>query len=242
MSRLICPLGLLMGLLTLASLSGCSQSGSGADAALVAKYRPLLTMADEPDGAQLIPEVRAALLGESEQHTEEEHAEHEQHEGEDHEEHAHDEHEGHDHAGHDHAGHEHAHEAVTKTTEAIEVVLVGKIGGLANPWQETQPDFPFATNQAAFFLSDPQAVVENEESGHSHAPGEECAFCEAHAADNSELLAMVRFVDEKGGVLRMDVRELFEVSANDTVVVRGSARVVAGGMMVVDATGLYVRR
>ena len=84
--------------------------------------------------------------------------------------------------------------------------------------------------------------MENEESGHSHAPGEECAFCAAHAADNTSLLAMVRFMDEDGNVLRIDVRELFDLEAKETVVVVGTAQVVEGGMLVVDATGLYIRR
>ena len=85
-------------------------------------------------------------------------------------------------------------------------------------------------------------MIENEEAGHVHEPGEECPFCEAHAADRSTMIAMVRFVNEKGDVLPMDVRELFDVKLTDTVVVQGSARVVEGGMMVVDASGLYIRR
>ncbi len=141
------------------------------------------------------------------------------------------------------SGHAHAQEpAIAKATEPIDVALVGRIGGLANPWQETQPDFPFARNQAAFFLADLHAVAENEEGEHAHASGEACAFCEAHAEDRSAMLAMVRFLDKNGDVLRIDVRELFDVKEQATVVVRGTARVVEGGMLVVDATGLYVRR
>lgn len=171
-----------------------------------------------------------------------EHADHDEHA-----EHEHDDHELHEdghgeHAHDDHEAHEHEHVVVVKATEPIDVVLVGQIGGLTNPWQETQPDFPFAKDQATFFLADPQSVTENEESGHAHAPGEECAFCAAHAADRSDMLAMVRFLDENANVLRTDVRQLFDVKEKDTVVVRGTARVIEGGMMVVDATGLYVRR
>jgi len=220
MSRLVCLLALVAGALSVAALTGCGQSSAGIDPELLAKHRARLTLAEEPDGAQVVPEVRNTLLGISDDQEHHDHADHEE-------------------DGHD--DHDHGHE-VTKATEPSEVVLVGQIGGLSNPWKETQPDFPFARNQAAFFLADPMAVVENEESGHVHAPGEECAFCEAHAADRSAMLAMVRFLDENGKVLRTDVRQLFDVKENDTVVIQGTARVIEGGMMVVDATGLYIRQ
>lgn len=120
--------------------------------------------------------------------------------------------------------------------------MVGQVGGLANPWEETQPEFPFASRFAIFFLADPQAVAEHAEEGHVHAPGEECAFCAAHAEENSELFAMVRLVDDNGKPLPIDVRELFDVKENDTVVVKGTAQVVEGGMLVVKASGVYVRK
>ena len=333
MSRAICSLCLVFSLLTLATLTGCSDPGPAIDPAMLAKYSKQLTLADEPDGGQLVSDVRATLLGTNDEiieehiheegddhdhegHSEAEHADHDDHEhetAEEHAEHAHedgdqahehdddgdseqehaeheeddheheateehhehaDEHEAHadhdnhdnhddEHAEHNHAEHAHTedahnheehaehdheegeHEAeaeVVAASEIIEVVLVGQVGGLANPWKETQPDFPFTKNKAVFFLADPIAVVENEESGHNHAPGEECAFCEAHAADQSKMLAMVRFLDEKGDVLPMDVRKLFDVKVTDTIVIHGSAQVVEGGMLVVDATGLYIRR
>ena len=244
------------------SLTGCSRYGSGADPALIAQHRTRLTLSEEPEDVLTVVDVREELLGENvEEHVHSEH-EHEadadhvhvsdevhDHDGEeadhDHDEDvADDEEEVHEH-NHDEAVHdEHDHDVAGSDVPSgpIQVAMVGQVGGLTNPWSETQPDFPFATNQAALFLADPQAVVENEESGHSHAPGEECAFCAAHAADNTSLLAMVRFVNEKGEVLRMDVRDLFDVEVKDTVVVLGKARVVEGGMLMVDATGLYIRR
>jgi hypothetical protein len=187
-------------------------------------------------------------------HDHDEHAD-EEHAGHDHDEHADDEHAGHDHdehaddehAGHDHEdSHEHAHqhEEVVEVEQAgpIDVLMVGTIGGLANPWEETQPNFPFAKNQASFFLADPGAVAELEASGHVHAPGEECAFCAAHAADGSSMLAMVQFADENGDILPIGIPQMFDVKEQDTVVIQGKARIVAGGMMIVDATGIYVRR
>jgi hypothetical protein len=146
----------------------------------------------------------------------------------------------HDAAGLNTAGHDAP--KVDLPTEVIEVVLVGQIGGLTNPWKAAQPDFPFEKNQAKFFLADPGAVAGAEASGHNHAPGEECPICEANAKDTTELLAVVQFVDEKGNVLPIDARVLFDVKEKDTVVVRGKAHVTVGGILAVDATGIYVRR
>jgi len=235
---------MILGLLVLV---GCNQSGT-LDAKTLAEYKTRLALAEEPDGIQTVADVREALLGENPHghHDHEDHDDahdedaHEDHDGEDHEEHedevaGHDEEEhGHEHAHDDHDDHIHA-------TDPIEVAIVGHIGGLANPWK-TQRDYPFDKTQAVFFLADPQAVVENEASGHSHAPGEECAFCAAHAADNSAMLARVQFLDKNGKVVPADVRQLFDVKEKDTVVVSGTARITEGGMMVVDATGLYIRK
>ncbi|NOZ40366.1 MAG: hypothetical protein GXP24_09085 [Planctomycetes bacterium] len=208
-----------LGLLLLVT-AGCSKStvaSAGIDAKSLAAHRARLTLAEEPDGVQTVAEVRLALLGEP---------------GENHEDH--------DHDGdgiQDHAPADHAH-----ATESMNVVMVGHIGGLANPWAEVQPEFPFAKARAVFFLADPRAIVENEESGHSHAPGEECSFCAAHAEDQADMLAMVQLVDEEGKVLPTDVRQLFDVKEKDTVVVSGKARVTAGGILVVDAQGIFVRK
>ena len=219
---------------------GCNNPAL--DPAVVAAYKTQFGLQEEPENVQTVYEVRETLLGHTEEDHDHEseseeaaHAEESAHEeGESPEEHA--EHD-HDHAAHDHADHDHVF-----PTEAKEVAMVGQIGGLANPWEETQPEFPFSTKFAIFFLADPQAVAEHAEEGHVHAPGEECAFCAAHAEENSELFAMVRLVDDNGKPITSDVRELFDVKENDTVVVKGSAQIVEGGMLVMKASGLYVRK
>jgi hypothetical protein len=202
-------------------------------------------------------------------HSAETHADHE-HAGQDHTVHAeHEEHAGHDdddvnHAGdadhdqedhelpHQHASHDaehddtstHSHESAEPVGPAgpMEVVVVGQIGGLTNPWQQTEPDFPFVEGKATFFLADSGAVAEHQAGGHQHASGEDCAFCASHAKDSSALLAVVQFKDKQGTVLRRDVRRWFTLQGNETVVVRGQARIVAGGLLVIDADSLYVRR
>jgi hypothetical protein len=237
-------------LATCVAFVGCGKTT--ADPALVAKHKKTFALAEEPEAVQTVFEVREVLLGHTEEghdhegETAEEHAEH-SHEGETAEEHAAHEHDhegetAEEHAAHDHDHEGHDHHDHVFPTEAKEVAMVGQIGGLANPWEETQPEFPFSSNFAVFFLADPQAVAENAEAGHVHAPGEECAFCAAHAEENSEQFAMVRLLDEKGKPLPMDVREILDITDNDTVVVKGSAQIVEGGMLVVKATGIYVRK
>lgn len=228
---------------------GCTKSTI--DPGLVAQHKAKFTLSDEPTDVQTVFEVRELLLGHTEEGHDHEHAEGEHsHEGETAEEHAAHAHKGdehshegetaEEHAAHSH-DHAHDHEHVFPT-ESKEVAMVGQVGGLANPWEETQPEFPFATHFAVFFLADPQAVAEHAEEGHVHAPGEECAFCAAHAEENSEQFAMVRLVDDNGKVLPIDVREFIDVKEGDTVVLKGTAQIVEGGMLVVKANGLYVRK
>lgn len=245
--------------------TGCNQSVSPA---VLAEHQARLVLAEEPDGVQTVLDVREALLGVSIEIPTHDHAEHADEEHAEHAENDHDEHAGHDeeeHADEDHAeehegehahdedehahheeedAHDHEHEEAVEIEPAgpIDVVMVGTVGGLANPWEGTQPDYPFAKGQASFFLADPGAIAELEASGHVHAPGEECVFCAAHAADASAMLAMVQFLDKNGKVLRIGIPQMFDVKERDTVVIRGTARIVAGGMMIVDATGIYVRR
>lgn len=240
--------------LLLACSLGCS--GAKVDPAEVARQRTRLTLADEPDGAQTVLDVRAVMYGKNPEelkaelqltHDHAEGAEGEEHADHDHEaaegEHAD---EGHEHADdhdHAHADGDHEHEAPAEPkVDEMDVVIVGTVGGVPNPTSQSHPEFPFAQGEAMFFLADPEAAEEFAEHGHQHAPGEECAFCAAHAADSSELLAVVQFHDENGKLLSVDSRELFDLKEKETVVVRGKARIVPGGMMAVDATGLYVRR
>lgn len=240
---------------------GCNQQPA-LDLATIEKYRSQFVLADEPDGAQTVVEARNVMYGVEESAEEHDHdhaADEHDHSGETAEEHAahaddeqgHDEHEhaegeeSHDHAHDDH-DHEHDHSAATEGKEPVipemDVVLVGSVGGVPNPSEQSHPEFPFAKNQAIFFLADPEAVMEMEEHEHQHAPGEECSFCAAHAADSAYLLAVVQFADESGKPLPVDVRDLFNLKEKETVVVRGKAKVAPGGILTVDADGLYVRR
>jgi hypothetical protein len=300
------------GVLLLAA--GCSQPAL--DPAVVEAHRTRLELAEEPDGAQTVLEVRQIMYGEEgepdgeaaagtggatddpadhdhaegeehadhdhdhaddagddaedgevaaatedakDEHADHDHAEGEKHADHDHADHDHAAHEE-DHADHDHAAHEdHDHDGdgvqdhapedhIAETTKKepvlseLDVVLVGSVGGVANPSDQSHPEFPFAKGKAIFFLADPAAVAEMEEHEHKHAPGEECAFCAAHAGESAHMLAVIQFNDEKGKTIPVDARELFELKEKETVVVRGKAKVDPSGMLIVDADGLYVRR
>jgi hypothetical protein len=248
----------------LLAAAGCSEP-AGMAGPEVAKLRQQFTLSDEPDEVQTVSEVRTALTGEEapdvlaliehahgDEAVEADHAGHEHAEGEPghtgQEEASHD-HEGeeHDHADHDHGDeadhHDHEHAAAGDHPEELEVVLVGIVGGVPNPAAQAFADFPFAEGKAMFILADPTAVKELEEHGHQHAPGEECAFCAAHAADAQELIAAVTFADDDGKVLAVDSRELFDLKEKDAVVVKGTAKLAPGAKFLqVEATGIYVRR
>ena len=305
------PLGCCVA--ALLAFVGCSEPSL--DPAVIAAHRTRLELAEEPDGAQTVLEVRQVMFGEEPEeahdhdHTDGEHADHEHDDHADHDhaadagddaeeegeagevaaatgepaerahdhadeahadhDHADEEHADHDHVAHDeeHADHDHAasedhdhdgdgvqdhapedHDRALADAnkkpviDELDVVLVGSVGGVPNPSDQSHPEFPFSKGQAVFFLADPEAVAEMEEHAHVHADGEECAFCAAHAGDSAHMLAVIQFTDENGKTLGVDARELFELKEKETVVVRGKAKVDPSGMLIVEATGLYVRR
>jgi hypothetical protein len=222
-------------------LGGCGKTAS-VDPAVLASQREKFTLAEEPDEAMTVVEVRRTMFGlppeaaHDHEHEAAADAEHEE--------------PGEDHSDHDHADHDHDHAAESGTEaqplepvhKELEVVLLGTVGGIPNPSAQSQPEFPFIRGKAMFVLADPEVVDEIGEHGHQHAPGEECAFCASHAADLSDALAVVQLKDDHGRVVSVDARELFDLKEKDAVVVKGVARISAGDTLTVDATGVYVRR
>lgn len=229
------------------SLVGCSSRAT-MDPATLAKFRAQLTLAKEPAGAQTVSQVRTVMLGEAppdilallEEDPDHDHADAA---GAGNEHTAKHDHEAEGETNHKaHGEDDHDEPAAHADLEEMDVVLIGVVGGIPNPSEQSNPEFPFSPGQAMFFLADSEAVAKLEEHGHHHAPGEECAFCAAHAADATALVAAVQFADEHGKVLPVDARDLFDLQENQTVVVTGKARVKSGGIMMVDATGLFARR
>jgi len=116
--------------------------------------------------------------------------------------------------------------------EPREVALVGKIGGLKNPWTR---------GKAQFVLADPTAPPPGEAEHGCTDSG--CKFCAAKKKDApNSAIAVVEFVDATGKILPIDARQLFDLKADQTVVVRGQASVNEIGCMVVQADGIYVRQ
>lgn len=123
-----------------------------------------------------------------------------------------------------------------------DVVVTGQIGGMPNVWPETHPEFPWYRGQASFFLVDSKIAAQFAAHAKSHGGGHECAFCKNLAAKNAHAIAVVNFVDEEGNILRVDTRELLDLKENQTVTVRGKAKLLAGSMLVIDADGVFTAR
>lgn len=124
-----------------------------------------------------------------------------------------------------------------------DVVITGQIGGMPNIWPQLHPTFPWYDGQASFFLVDSKIAAQFETHAKQHGgASHNCAFCQALAEKNANAIAVVSFVDEKGEIIRTDARELLGLKENQTVVIRGKARLLGGAMLVVDADGIFTSR
>lgn len=124
-----------------------------------------------------------------------------------------------------------------------EVVITGQIGGMPNLWPEQHPVFPWYEKQASLFLVDSKIAAQFAAHSKNHGGNHHnCAFCQALAAKNAHAIAVVNFVDEKGDIIRVDSRELLGLKENQTITVRGKARLLGGSMLVIDADGVYSSR
>ena len=112
--------------------------------------------------------------------------------------------------------------------EPVDVVVVGQIGGVVDPW---------SPGLASFVIVDPIAAID----GDGHSESCECPFCR-ESTDATEGLALVQFQDANGEVLPHDARKLFGLDKDHMVVVQGRAEMTDLGHVVVAARGLYIRR
>jgi hypothetical protein len=109
-----------------------------------------------------------------------------------------------------------------------EVVLVGRIGGEANPWHE---------GKAGFLIADLSLVPCNERPNDPcETPWDYC--CDAK---RDEGLASVKFVDDSGKVIGTDARTLLGFKELDTVVVKGKVERDDKAKFIVLATGVFRR-
>lgn len=110
-----------------------------------------------------------------------------------------------------------------------EVVVVGRVGGVSQPWSK---------GQAAFIITDPTAGGDD-----AHVCTDDgCPFCAKKKQAETDAIAVVQFVDARGQVLPLDARQLFDLQVEQTIVVRGEAKVDSLGSLILSANGLYIRR
>jgi hypothetical protein len=113
--------------------------------------------------------------------------------------------------------------------DGAEIVLLGRIGGSADPWIE---------GRAAFSVVDPVVTA------CTQIPGDSCPTPWDYCCRTDELpkaKALVKIVDERGALVEEDARKLLALRELQTVVVRGKAKRDEAGNLTVLATGLFVR-
>ena len=110
------------------------------------------------------------------------------------------------------------------------LVLVGRIGGSANPWID---------GRAAFMLLDASmsVVAEGENSGEDELCGGDCC-----ANERLNCTTLVKVVDDQGQLVPVDSRKLLGLKESDMLVVQGTAQKDKSGNFVMLAKGVYVRK
>lgn len=118
--------------------------------------------------------------------------------------------------------------------DADEVIVVGRIGGSLNPWVD---------GRAAFSIVDPSLLACSDEK----EDGEPCSCktpwdycCETDKLPNA--MALVKFVENDGSVVKHDAREIFGVEELQTVVIKGTAERDDAGNLTILASGMFVRK
>ncbi|GAB5402397.1 MAG: hypothetical protein Aurels2KO_06280 [Aureliella sp.] len=110
-----------------------------------------------------------------------------------------------------------------------EVVVVGRIGGSANPWID---------GRAAF------SIVDGSLKACTDIPGDNCPKPWDYCCETSKLpgaTALVKVVDKNGDIVKADAKTLLNVKELSTVVVQGKAQRDEAGNLTVLATGVFVK-
>lgn len=124
--------------------------------------------------------------------------------------------------------------AFKSVKDGEEIVIVGRIGGSFDPWVE---------NRAAFNIVDPALKACSDETPEGEAcscttPWDYC--CETDKLPGA--MAMVKFVDAEGNVVKHAAKDAFDVKELQTVVIKGKAERDDADNLTVLATGMYVRK
>jgi hypothetical protein len=121
-----------------------------------------------------------------------------------------------------------------------EVVVTGQIGGLPNPWGDTHPEFPWYADQASFFLVDTEVAAQFAKHAKEHGGDVDCPFCRRLATKNVNAIAVVNLMDEQDRIPKVDARQLLDLKPGQVVVVRGTADLLGGSFVVINAKGIFV--
>lgn len=110
------------------------------------------------------------------------------------------------------------------------IVVVGRIGGAANPWVE---------GRAAFTLIDASKLIvaDGEESGEGEICMDDCC-----ADERADCTTLVKVVDADGKLVAADARKLLGVTDSDMIVVSGRVSKDDTGNFAILASGVHVRR
>jgi hypothetical protein len=115
--------------------------------------------------------------------------------------------------------------AIAGIAENPEVILLGRINAGTSE--------PFESGKATMVLS------EAPDPAHNHDPGD-CPFCKRRLENAKSCI--VRFLDEKGEVIKQHASKLLGVAKDQDVVVKGRATLLTElDILQVDATGIYLR-
>jgi hypothetical protein len=119
-------------------------------------------------------------------------------------------------------------ERVEASNESDQILVLGKIGGVENPWSK---------GRAGFVMIDPAVAADHDTENCTDA---DCPHCKrARERKKLQATALVEFVAD-GKVVPIDARTLFRLKEGQTVVVRGRAK-LNDDNLVIEADGLYVR-
>lgn len=119
-------------------------------------------------------------------------------------------------------------ETLDSAKDDDEIVVVGRIGGQADPWIK---------RRAAFFIVDEALTPCNEIEGDKcKVPWDYC--CEP---DLGKSRTLVKIVDDSGELVPVSAQKLVKVKELQTVVVKGQAKRDDDGNLTVFATGLFVK-
>jgi len=111
-----------------------------------------------------------------------------------------------------------------------DVLIIGRIGGSSDPWIE---------GRAAF------TIVDESLNACSDIPGDNCSIPWDYCCETSKLptaMALVKFVDDSGSIVKANAKELLGVKELSTIVVKGEAKRDESGNLTILASGVFVKQ